>query len=121
MKQKKDESLRHPLVSPGTFLCTGNDCTRSRSRIWEGGGRCHFKQLNERKGARMHTWSTVQLTDSDHCSRSLRGPACHLQQMWHPSTGGAQVVHILYSVLANTVLLQNLFYFDARLYIVVNI
>lgn len=63
-KQKEDERPRHPLVSPGTFLCTGNDCTRSRSGIWEEGGggwvegRCGFKQLNEKKeGARMHTWS----------------------------------------------------------------
>lgn len=43
VKQRNEESLRHPLVSPGTFLCTRNDCTRSASRIWEGGGRCRFK------------------------------------------------------------------------------
>lgn len=40
--EKGRESLRHPSVSPGTFLCTRNDCTRSGSRIWEGGGEVSF-------------------------------------------------------------------------------
>lgn len=37
-KEKEDESPRHPLVSQGTFLCTGNDCTRSGGRMGVGVG-----------------------------------------------------------------------------------
>lgn len=29
--REKKTSLRHPFVSPGTFLCTRNDCTQSGS------------------------------------------------------------------------------------------
>lgn len=75
--EKGGESLRHPSVSPGTFLCTRNDCTREREQdLGRRGGGVVLKQLNEREGGRTHTWSTVQLTDSDHCSLSFFKGAC---------------------------------------------
>lgn len=65
-EKDKEQNLRHPIVSPGIFLCTKNDCTRSRSRILEGGGvgaGVHSKTTEWKEGACIRTWSTVQLTD----------------------------------------------------------
>lgn len=59
-KERGRESLRHPLVSLGTFLCTRNDCTQSWMRIGKEEGEVSFlKRLNEREGKRMHTWSKI--------------------------------------------------------------
>lgn len=46
-RERERESLRHPSVSPGTFLCTRNDCTRSIAEQSRAGAGAGFKREGE--------------------------------------------------------------------------
>lgn len=71
MKQKEERACVIPLCHQGHFSALEMTALGAGAGFGKEGGGVVLKQLNERKGRRMHTWSTVQLTDSHHCSFTI--------------------------------------------------